>query len=171
MELRAIFLVYMVDYLLKFGIFCRYHDSGMSIEMVEMDENSKYKKLERKNNYMNYIISNDSVFIIDFPKSRLNKIQAFFYSLKNLMDTYNGDMFYISENSLKQYRLKLSIEKNSLFYKWCMQHYKEIFSIDIDNETIKVDPDIYLCLDITNIQYICSHCCKYLEPLQGYYLL
>lgn len=155
-------LLHLVEYLTPYGIYFKYCESGQYIEMEEMDENSKYKNSKRKNNNVNYLSSSDRIYLIDFPHRKYNRITAYFFSLKYFIQEFTGDMFFISENSSSQFRMKISIEKNSNFYKWCLINYKDLFndSIDTSNKT----PDIYLSLDLCKIIKL-DQSCKFIDPL------
>jgi hypothetical protein len=155
-------LLHLVEYLTPYGIYFKYCESGQYIEMEEMDENSKYKNCNRKNNNVNYLISNDCIYLIDFPHSKYNRIVAYFFSLKYLIREFTGDMFFISENSGNQFRMKISIEKNSNFYKWCLMNYKDIFNYPISSSNYT--PDIHLSLEMSKIQKL-DHSCKFIDPL------
>jgi hypothetical protein len=171
------FIVFMVAYLKDLGIYCKFTQGTKTMQMEPLDAQSKYITPPTKSNYkninINYLMANDNIYIIDLPRSKYNIIEAYFYSLKSVLELYKGELLYISDKSYYNYRLKISIEQNSHFYKWCLEKYTDIFKDSlyfkyaVDPIQHPQNPDIYLCINIKNIAALYNNCCKYIEPMPG----
>jgi hypothetical protein len=76
---------------------------------------------------LNYIICKESMYILEFHGQKFSQLNCYFDSIKTFEERYKGSGYHLSKVHAGRYRLLLSIERDSEFYKFCHKFHDQLF--------------------------------------------
>jgi hypothetical protein len=76
---------------------------------------------------LNYILCKESMYILEFQGQKYSTVNCYFDSIKTFEERYKGSGYHLSKVHAGRYRLLLSIERDSEFYKFCCKFHKQLF--------------------------------------------
>lgn len=172
---RDYVMLHLIDYFKKFDFHIRFFkcDDPPDIELAsdfwfcEQETNNDkdlggqfvHDKKEQddpiccpKKNF-NFLLCADEVFVLNYPMT-IEKLSFYFfyYSLDTFMKKYGGKKLYIQETCFgKKTKIIFSLEKDTKFYKFCLQYYHILFNKDIKESTGNLLPELMLHIELIRI--------------------